>query len=238
MRDRITSMGEQDIEQTVVTDTITEFHPGTVDNPFLFDADNAQLEKFLLTNMFVAGKNATVQQKKLDQFIDVVRRDIGSYAVDTMGVITAIHNAVSSVEFDDKVRGWLEEVKAGQYTRLVKGIKSLTDRIGAARFDLRTCTRENLVGINGIGYKTASMFLMYTRKNWRGACLDTHILKYLKEEIKLENVPAATPILKAEYERLETEFLKAVDAISRATNKSVAEIDFDIWSKYRVVPNK
>jgi thermostable 8-oxoguanine DNA glycosylase len=220
------------IEVTTSEETteISDIHRGTVDNPFLFDAKVAELEKFILVNMFVAGKNASVQQAKLDQFVNCVRRDLGEHIVDTLGVLSAIHNSLTNDEVNDKVLGWLKEVKAGQYSRLTNGIVQLAEHIGAGKIDLKNCNRAQLIKIKGIGYKTASMFLMYTRRNGSPvACLDTHILKYLREETQTPNVPLTTPVVKADYLRLEDAFL----AIVRTTGKSVAEFDFEIWSRYR-----
>lgn len=211
---------------------IAEVHRGTVDNPFLYNASRCELQKFILTNMFVAGKNASVQQAKLDAFIACVKRDIGEFAVDTMGIISAIFHAYLADEMTEKISSWLKEVKAGQYNRLSAGIKQLALKIGNLKLDLKTCTRENLVGIKGIGYKTASMFLMYTRKNWRGACLDTHILKYMREEANLPNIPINTPALRQDYILIESMFIRLADDAA----KNIADFDFEIWSKYRVKP--
>jgi len=212
------------------TTEISDIHRGTVDNPFLFDANVAELEKFILVNMFVAGKNASVQQAKLDQFVNCVRRDLGEHIVDTLGVLSAIHNSLANDEVNDKVLGWLKEVKSGQYSRLTNGIVQLAEHIGSGKIDLKNCNRAQLTRIKGIGYKTASMFLMYTRRSGPPvACLDTHILKYLREETQTPNVPLTTPVVRVEYRRLEDVFLSIV----RTTGKSVAEFDFEIWSRYR-----
>lgn len=227
-----TSKEAYNIEVTTSEETteISDIHRGTVDNPFLFDAKVPELEKFVLVNMFVAGKNASVQQAKLDQFVNCVRRDLGEHIVDTLGVLSAIHNVLPNAEVNAKVLSWLREVKSGQYSRLTAGIVQLAEHIGAGKIDLKNCNRPQLIKIKGIGYKTASMFLMYTRRNGPPvACLDTHILKYLREETQTPNVPLATPVVKAEYCRLEDAFL----AIVRTTGKSVAEFDFEIWSRYR-----
>ena len=113
--------------------------------------------------------------------------------------------------------------------RLTSGIMQLATWIGSGQIDLHSCNRTQLVKIKGIGYKTASMFLMYTRRNFTGACLDTHILKYLRDETSVQNVPESTPVTRLEYLRLENDFLNIV----KASNKSVAEFDFEIWSRYR-----
>ena len=226
-----TSKEAYNVDVTITEETadIPEIHRGTVDNPFLYDAPVNELEQFILVNMFVAGKNASIQQVKLDQFIGCVRRDLGGDIVDTLGVLSAIHNCLTTAEVNDKVLGWLKEVKAGQYTRLTHGIIQLAESIGSGKINLKTCDRSGLVRIKGIGYKTASMFLMYTRRRLTVACLDTHILKYLREETKVQNVPMATPSFRPEYRRLENEFI----SIARNLNKSVAELDFEIWSRYR-----
>jgi thermostable 8-oxoguanine DNA glycosylase len=218
-----------DVTTTEEVAEISDIHRGTVDNPFLYDAKTPELEKFILVNMFVAGKNASVQQAKLDQFVSCVRRDLGEHIVDTLGVLSAMHNSLSEAEVNDKVLGWLKEVKAGQYSRLVNGIVQLASYVGAGKIDLKHCNRLQLLKIKGIGYKTASMFLMYTCKDRAVACLDTHILKYLREETKVPAVPLTTPSVKAEYQRLEKEFLN----LAGKAGKSVAEFDFEIWSRYR-----
>jgi thermostable 8-oxoguanine DNA glycosylase len=212
---------------------IAEVHRGTVDNPFLLDATEYALQKFILVNMFVAGKNATVQQGKLDLFIARAKQEMGEFAVNTMGVLSAIFHSYTADEMQDKISSWLKDVKTGQYGRLSAGIQQLASKIGHGKLHLKTCAREKLVGIKGIGYKTASMFLMYTRKNWRGACLDTHILKYMREEAKLPNIPISTPSLKSDYINIEGMFISIADQL----RKDVANLDFEIWSKYRVKPS-
>lgn len=209
---------------------IPEFHPGTVDNPFLYDATYAQLQKFLLTIIFVAGKNATIQQKKLDDFLQLVRDELGSDAVDAAGVFTSIHNCIPDKDIKEKITGWLQTVKSGQYTRIAESIMCLGQRITDRRLDLKSCTRANLVALRGMGYKSASMFLMYTRKGWGGACLDTHVMKYIREELHVETAPVGTPPTKELYVRYENLFLQH----AKALNKPVPELDFEIWSKYRV----
>jgi thermostable 8-oxoguanine DNA glycosylase len=218
-------VGTEDIE-------ITDFHPGTVDNPFIYGAKAPELEKFILLNMFVAGKNATIQQKKLDQFIACVKKDIGEFAVDTLGVISAIHNTLTTQEMPDKIMGWLQEVKAGQYRRLCAGIIQACEGIGGGKINLTNCTRKQLLTIKGIGRKTSSMFLMYTRKDWRGACLDTHILKFLREEGGCPEAPLSTPSTLDMYTKYENKFIY----LAQQAGKSIADYDFEIWSRYRSVP--
>lgn len=224
---------EADDSNTTEEPAISDFHPGTVDNPFLYDASKYDLQKFILTNIFVAGKNATVQQRKLDEFIKCVRRDVGDAVVDQLGPIAAIHHSYAEAVIPEKVKGWLVEVKAGQYARITSSICSLGEYLGRNSNWLSNASRAELVNVRGIGYKTASMFLMYTRRNYTGACLDTHILKYMREELNIPNVPLSTPPLKRDYRKLEDIFIFH----AKKLNRRIAELDFEIWSKYRLQPN-
>ncbi len=210
---------------------IAEFHPGTVDNPFIYDGTRAQKEQFLLTCVFVAGKNAAIQQKKVEEFVEAAKRSIGSFIVDSLGIFSALHNNAESEEsLKETISALLKEVKVGQYSRITKCMTAICASVGSNRLDLLKCNRPSLTALPGIGYKTASFFMLYTRKGWKGACIDTHILKWLRDECKLLNIPDKTPSLKAEYLKVETLFLEQ----ALLQKKPVAQLDFEIWSKYRV----
>lgn len=231
MSEQLVQEKAQDVE---VSTDINDYVPGTVDNPFLYNASNEQLQQFLLTILFVAGKNAKVQQEKVHKFISIVKRDLGAMTVENMGIFMAIYAATKSdADAKSTITTWLKEARVGQYTRLTAAIQHVGERMAERKLNLRKCKRPNLNGIPGVGYKSASMFLLYTRKNWEGACLDTHILKYLKEVVKMDNVPDSTPQIKAEYERLEAGFIQAIKSVADFSGKTTAEIDFAIWSSYR-----
>ena len=86
-------------------------------------------------------------------------------------------------------------------------------------------TVEDLVEVKGIGYKTANGFLMHTRPNYQGACLDVHILRYL--ESLGHDVPKVTPQSKNTYLRIQSIFMD----ICNKMNKTPAELDLEIWVK-------
>jgi len=106
-----------------------------------------------------------------------------------------------------------------------RAILDAADRIQDGRLNLRKCSPEDLEAIYGIEPKTARAFIMWSRPGESYAILDTHILKWLKEQ-GIENVPKATPTSK-NYDRLEAEFLDLVPE-----DKSAAEFDLQIWKKY------
>lgn len=193
--------------------------PGTVDNPYLFDASDTELDWFMLVCMVVAGKNARVQQAKLWAFF----RDLG-YPPDSPEWLPAI-NLMDGTELDARLRA----VGMGQYARLVRGMKTFARLRVEGGLDLRTCAREDLVKLPGVGLKTATFFLLYTREELRDmACLDTHILKFLRDSGLAPDAPVSTPAPRKYFklERLFTDLCKEV-------GRRPAEIDFEIWSFYR-----
>jgi thermostable 8-oxoguanine DNA glycosylase len=95
--------------------------------------------------------------------------------------------------------------------------------------DLKTCTVDDLESIPGIGPKTARCFLIHSRPNQQLGALDTHILRYMREQGY--DVPKSTPSSK-KYKEVEKKWLKLANEISKKTGKTLAEVDLDIWRKY------
>jgi hypothetical protein len=198
-------------------ETKTEPEAGNVLNPFIYDEPIAKLDMFVFTGLVVAGKPAEVQQKKLRLFFRRI-------------CINEEHDEWT-IGFAERPHSWvmeaLEFVRMGQYTRISKGMEAYA----AARvqgLDPRTCGREDLTAIPGIGMKTASFFLLFSRRDIKGiACLDTHILKFMREEMGID-APKATPSGR-KYLELEKQFVSYCEQLGVA----VAEKDFEIWKRYR-----
>ena len=194
--------------------------PGTLYNPFLYGADTATLEKWLLIAVCVAGKVARPQEAKLNQLmaeqLRCYRRDKPPGHVEAPSPFELVRYAVSC---HANLRQELEVVRMGQYTRIEKAFRKLA----FGKLDLRTCTREDLVAIPGIGMKTASFFILFSRQNVRIACLDTHILAWLRENGH-PTAPRSTPAGRA-YGVWEAVFIEHCDRLER----NIAELDFEIW---------
>lgn len=124
--------------------------PGTVYNPFLFDASNTQLEMLLLTGVVVAGKIARIQQDKLN---DLMRR-LQEWAVlrDSLAKQIGPFALIRAAGRADCLLPALQATKLGQYRKTMAAFLGLAN----ARLDLRTCSRDCLCSIPGIGLKTAS----------------------------------------------------------------------------------
>jgi thermostable 8-oxoguanine DNA glycosylase len=184
-----------------------------------YDAEESKLQEFLLFCLFVAGKNANTTSKVLDKFL-------GS---GTSKPFDKLCSMVYNYQLMP-LRQHLENCRAGQYSRLEKALNRIhyNYEAGVNHFnDLKNISFEELISVPGIGRKTAHFFLMYTKRNYEAAVLDTHILKYLKA-LGCPNVPKSTPQSQKKYSELQEIFI----SICRKSKVSLSEADLEIWKFY------
>ena len=162
----------------------------------------------------VSGKSSEQQAVKLDKFL-------APHGVMPFGLIGFCHN-------QNTLRTTLEGVKLGQYTRICKAFVAIAN----SGLDLRTCTVQDLEKIPGLGLKTSRFFLVHSRPNQEYCVLDTHILRHMREDLGIPT-PKTTPTSPLKYYALEEKLL----VIVRASGKSFAEYDLEVWSK-RVLDKK
>jgi thermostable 8-oxoguanine DNA glycosylase len=174
----------------------------------VFDNTLEGLEEFVLFAICVAGKNAKQQAIKLEKFIQLLPPGESPFA---------------RIAKAGDIRPLLEQVKMGQYTRITKAFRTLAN----IEIDLRTAPTDEFEKIPGVGLKTSRFFILHSRACARVACLDTHILRYLREELNVD-APKATPTNPKRYSELEAIFLQHCDVIHRIP----AELDLEIWVKY------
>ena len=170
-----------------------------------FHRTREELQEFFLFCVFVAGKRADMMAQKLDQFLDGCTEPF-----------VFIEKLLKSDSLEKRLR----ECRTGQYRKLTKCLPE------AIKLDLKSCSVCDLEKIHGIGPKTARYFVLHTRKNAEIAVLDTHILRFMREELGLET-PKSTPTGKR-YLQLERAFLD----FARKKNEPVAVLDLQIWRKY------
>ena len=182
----------------------------------IYDATYDQLEELILFWVSAAGKNGVTASKCLDKLLKHV---CGPYGKPMESIFRA--NSLYDLPSIMKYCGM------GYYTSKSRTFVELATKVLSGRFDLKTCSTEELEEVYGIGMKTSRCFIIHTRRGARYAGLDTHLLKHLKEK-GVENVPKSTPNSRKEYLRLEKEFLKLVDD----TGMEPAAYDLMIWNKY------
>lgn len=176
-----------------------------------FDRSPVQLEAFLIFCICVAGKRADATARKVNALLDRIMEDRGGY-----GPFVTLHEWWEQ----DSLTPILKEHRIGRYDLMEQTIP------GILTLNLRTCTVEDLEAVPGIGPKTARYFLIHTRRDAEVAALDTHVLRFMREELGVET-PKTTPSGKR-YAELERGFLDHV----QKTGRPVAEVDLDIWKRY------
>ena len=172
-----------------------------------------ELEFFLLFCMVVAGKTSDIQARKLEQWYDA-RSDRWRSPFDYISKM---------IYFNLGLRGSLENVKMGQYGRLVNSFRDAVE-LG---LDLTTCSLHDLCQIRGVKFKTANFFLTHSREDYNVPVLDTHVLKFLKAQ-GVKDVPKATPQDETDYNFFADQFAE----IAKAMKMSVADLDLQVWKQY------
>ncbi len=193
---------------------------GTVYNPFLFNGTDTELQRLLITGVLVAGKVARQQQDKFQKFELALWRRSGR---DAPNLFAGIRRVVAMDGWSG-IEDMLKAVKLGKYNLTIAALQRM---VAQPVLDLRTCTRDALTVIPGVGMKTASFFILFTRRNAGIACLDAHILRYLRQNGLAPSAPAVTPGSRKRYLELEQVFLKHAAELSR----DPGELDFEIWLK-------
>jgi thermostable 8-oxoguanine DNA glycosylase len=177
-----------------------------------YNRTDAQLEELILFLVLVANKPANRTAYLLEEFLkDNLHRPF---------------DHIRDLIRKNKLRGKLEKFKTGQYTRIEKAFKQLVNTHTGDT--LRNVTRDELIKIHGIGLKSASCFICWCQNGVRYSMLDTHILKFMNEELGVET-PKGTPA-KKKYMELEQVFLAYADKLKR----NPTELDLEIWSTRRI----
>ena len=178
-----------------------------------FNRTKADLELFAVFAVCVAGKNAQQTADKVnDNFRDVAT------PTKQLTPFEAIKNLVNIKVFV----AYLKMAKMGQYRRIYRALRDLVE----SGIDLKTCTVEELEAIHGIGPKTSRFIIMHSRPNQRLATLDTHILRWMRDQ-GIET-PKATPQSKKLYKELEQKFLTLCDKCGILPS----QLDLKIWKQY------
>jgi thermostable 8-oxoguanine DNA glycosylase len=190
-----------------------------------FKRSQNELEEFLLFCIVVAGKTAYIQARKLDEFLASTK--IRLMMPENINPFQIIKSAEQhGVLFEE-----IKKAKLGQYKKIYSGFKYISER----EYNLNKMTPDILEKIPGVGMKTSRFFLLHSDINYKDniAILDTHILKFIKENID-DRAPKSTPTIRVTYKLWEDMLL----SWCRQNNKNVAEFDLEVWKSYaRVAKN-
>ena len=184
-----------------------------------FNRSKAELEEFLLFCIVVAGKTAYIQAQKLEEFLISIHNRL--MLPDHVSPFQLIRSANDHGILLQEIH----KAKLGQY----KKINSSFIYIAEHKYDLNNMTPELLEYIPGVGMKTSRFFLLHSDINYKDtiAILDTHILKFMKENID-NSAPKSTPTNSNKYKYWEDKFLLWCEE----NNKDAAEFDLEVWKSY------
>ena len=178
-----------------------------------FNRSQADLELFAVFAVCVAGKKAQQTADKVNEHF----RDVQT-PTKQLTPFETIKSLIGANIFG----GYLQHARFGQYKRIYRALRDLAE----SSLDLKTCSVEDLEGIHGIGPKTSRFIIMHSRPNQRLATLDTHILRWMRDQ-GIET-PKATPQSKKLYKELEDKFLTLCDKCAILPS----QLDLKIWKQY------
>ena len=173
-----------------------------------YNASKGELQALIIFWILAAGKTASSAERILSQLVPFKNfpfEQLKKYS-------------------EKKLAEKLKSLGCGCYNNKAKSIY----QISRSDFDLLNCSISDLEKIYGIGRKTSRGFVLHTRRKAQCAVLDTHILRFLRDQ-NAPDVPKSTPSSKVEYERLEKYFL----SICRKKGKTPAKLDLEVWNFYK-----
>ena len=184
-----------------------------------YNRTKAELECFLLFCIVVAGKTAYIQAQKLDEFLTSINKRL------MMPEHVSPFQSLKSAEQHGILMEEILRAKLGQYKKIYNGFKYITEN----EYDLTRMNPDLLERIPGVGMKTSRFFLLHSDINYKDviAILDTHILKFIKENID-DRAPKSTPTIAVTYKYWEDLFLYWC----QCNNKNVADFDLEVWKSY------
>lgn len=172
-------------------------------------------EAFLLFCIAVAGKNSRQTQGRVERFLEGCV-GVGDHDASPFFYVRAL--TVAGLLLDR-----LKRCRFGQYTKLLRAFTE----VATSDLNLDRITVAQLERIHGIGPKTARYFIMRTRPQAKVAALDTHVLRWLRDQGH-EGIPESTPQAGSTYARVERVFL----AEARKRRMRPSRLDAWIWNRY------
>jgi thermostable 8-oxoguanine DNA glycosylase len=185
-------------------------NPAEVTN---YNRTQDELQEFILFCINVAGKKSSVESPKLEIFIERAK-DITKE--------TSPFNCIKKLIKLGRLNEIMHWAKLSPYAQRYNSYVAVS-KIK----DLQTVTLNRLLQVPGIGLKTARFFLSHSREDFDEPMLDTHILRYLRDQ-GYTDAPKSTPSNENTYYY----FANIFKNIARQLGKSVTDLDLEIWKQY------
>ena len=146
-----------------------------------YNRTDVELQSFWIFCILVAGKNSDTTARLVTKLL----KDRGDKTP------FEFIRSLKLVELHE----YIKVCKTGQYDRVRKALYF------SAKLDLRTCTRDDLMDVYGVGPKTARFFLLHSREFCDEVVLDTHILNWMRVRCDIKDAPKNTPQVAEKYAR-------------------------------------
>lgn len=169
-----------------------------------FERSDSELQEFAIFCICVANKNADQIAPKVHSLLQHCD------GVTPFSFLREHRPALNSL---------LKLEKLSPYSQRAKAID------GILNVDIRTCSKDDLLLIPGIGPKTARYFLLHSRKDADHAVLDTHHMRLLAMHGVVS--PRKAPTQERQY--VEVEKLHQKFRTKVAPHLSAAEFDLIVW---------
>ena len=184
-----------------------------------YNRNEWQLQEWLLYCICVAGKKSEIESPKVRKFCLDPRFGFNLKPFDLIRKLLS----VSSVE-EDGLKQHLKKYKISPYTQRYNSFK---DAVTLLPDNLSEVTIDDLQKVRGISTKTSRFFLTHSREDFEEPVIDTHILRFLRDEGH-NDVPESTPQNPKVYAKV----AKYFSDIAEAREQSVTELDLQIWTEY------
>jgi thermostable 8-oxoguanine DNA glycosylase len=185
-------------------------NPAEVTN---YNRTQYELEEFILFCINVAGKKSSIEAPKLEVFIERAKN------------ITKESTPFNCIRKLIKL-GRLNEIM--HWAKLSPYSQRFNSYVSVVTIkDLQTVTLNRLLQVPGIGLKTARFFLSHSREDFDEPMLDTHILRFLRDQ-GYSNAPKSTPSNVGIYNY----YANVFKMFARTLGKSVTDLDLEIWKEY------
>jgi len=185
-------------------------NPAEVTN---YNRTQYELEEFILFCINVAGKKSAIEAPKLEVFIERAK-DITKE--------TTPFNCIRKLIKLGRLQEIMHWAKLSPYTQRFNSYVSVV-----TINDLQTVTLNRLLQVPGVGLKTARFFLSHSREDFDEPMLDTHILRFLRDQ-GYSGAPKSTPSNVGIYNY----YANVFKMFARTLGKSVTDLDLEIWKKY------
>jgi thermostable 8-oxoguanine DNA glycosylase len=184
-------------------------NPAQVTN---YQRTDCELQEFLLFCICVSGKRSAIEAPKLDAFLS---DNLYPLPLKPFMLIKYLDSV-------GKLERQLKKHRISPYGQRLKSFRAVScltnlDSIGVTELN----------GVPGIGLKTSRFFLSHSRKGFDEPMLDTHILKYLRDNGYVD-APKSTP----QNSEIYSKFANAFRSLANRLGKSVTDLDLEVWKKY------